>query len=107
MPCLVGCIAVAFPRLALFFVWLFGDGYLSRAFDSWLFPLLGFFFLPLTTLAFAYGMNSLGRPGEMEPLGWLLVALGAVGDLGLMRGGAQGAEGFRGRTRDGWRPPGD
>ncbi len=107
MPCLVGCIAVAFPRLALFLVWLFGGGYLSRAFDGWLLPLLGFFFLPLTTLAFAFGMNSLGRPGEMEPLGWLLVALGVVGDLGLMRGGAQGAESFRSRTRDGWRRPGE
>jgi hypothetical protein len=107
MPCLVGCIAVAFPRVALFLVWFFGGDYLSRAFDSWIFPLIGFFFLPLTTLAFAYGMNSLGSPTEMEPLGWLLVALGVVGDLGLMRGGAHGAEGFRGRTRDGWRPPGD
>jgi len=108
MPCFVGCLAVVFPRIALFFVWLFGGDYLVRAYEGWIFPLLGFLFLPLTTLAFAYGMNSLGRPGEMEPLGWLLVGLAAMGDLGLMGGGARGAEQrFRGRTRDGWRPPND
>jgi hypothetical protein len=59
MPCLVGCLALAFPRLALFLVWLFGGGYLGRAYDSWIFPVLGFFFLPTTTLVFAFGVNSL------------------------------------------------
>ena len=105
MPCLVGCLAVVFPRLALFFVWLFGGDYLVRAYESWVFPLLGFLFLPLTTLSFAFGMNSLGSPGEMEPLGWLLVGLSALVDLGLWRGGAEGTRTFRGRYRDGWRPP--
>lgn len=104
MPCLVGCIAVSFPRVALFLVWFFGNDYFSRAFRSWLLPLLGFFFLPLTTLAFAFGMNSLGTPGEMPPLGWLLVIIALAGDLGLWSGGARGAKAFRGR-RDGWRPP--
>jgi hypothetical protein len=108
MPCLVGCLAVLFPRLAVFLVWLFGGDYLTRAYESWVFPLLGFLFLPMTTLAFAFGLNSLGRPGEMEPLGWLLVALAVLSDLGLLRGGARGAAGARERferRRDGWRPP--
>ncbi len=107
MPCLIGCIAILFPRLSLLFVWLFGGDYLTRAYQGWIWPLFGFFFLPLTTLAFAFGMNSLGPPGEMGPLGWLLVALGAAGDLGLLRGGAHGAESFRGRSRSdgGWRHP--
>jgi hypothetical protein len=103
---MVGCIAIAFPRVACFLVWFFGDFYFTRAFHSWLLPLLGFLFLPLTTLAFAFGMNTLGAPGEMEPLGWLLVLVGLAGDLGLLSGGAQGAKAFRGRRdRDGWRPP--
>src|SRR5687768_2885875 len=105
MPCFVGCLALLFPRVALFLVWLLGGDYLVRAYDGWLWPLLGFFFLPLTTLTFAYGMNSLGAPNEMEPLGWLLVALAVAADLGLLRGGAQGAERYRGRSRDGWRLP--
>lgn len=91
MPCAIGCLALAFPRVALFLVWFFGGGYLERAFDAWLWPLLGFFFLPLTTLAFAYGVNSLGRPGDMPPLGWLLVALAAAADLGILGGGGRSA----------------
>ena len=99
MPCLVGCIAVAFPRLACFLVWLFGNAYFTRAYDSWLLPLLGFVFLPMTTLAFAFGMNSLGTPGHMEPLGWLLVLLALGADLGLYKGGADGAKAWRGGRR--------
>ena len=106
MPCLIGCIAASFPRVALFLVWLFGNHYFERAFGSWLLPLLGFFFLPLTTLAFAFGMNSLGTRGELGPLGWLLVIVALAGDLGLWGGGAHGARAFRSRrTRGGWRSP--
>jgi len=105
LPCLVGCIALAFPRVALFLVWFFGDDYLSRAFGTFLWPLLGFFFLPLTTLAFAFGVNTLGNGGDMPPLGWLLVLVGLAGDLGLLRGGAHGAKAFRSRRGE-WRPPG-
>jgi hypothetical protein len=106
MPCLIGCVAVAFPRFALFLVWFFGNSYFERAFGSWLVPLLGFFFLPLTTLTFAFGMNSLGTPGQMGPVAWLLVFVALAVDLGLWRGGANGAKAFRGRgDRDGWRPP--
>ena len=95
MPCLVGCLALAFPRVALFLVWFLGGSYLSRAYEHWLWPLLGFFFLPLTTLTFAFGMNSLGRPNEMEPLGWLLVALAAAIDIGLLGGGSKSAKRWR------------
>jgi hypothetical protein len=73
-------------------VWLFGGNYLARAYDTWLFVVLGILFLPLTTLAFAYGMNSLGQPGQMPPLGWLLVALAAAADLGLIGGGGRSAQ---------------
>jgi hypothetical protein len=104
VPCLVGCIAISFPRLALFLVWFFGGNYFERAFGTWLWPLLGFFFLPLTTLAFAFGMNSLSRPGEMSPVGWLLVIVALAGDLGLLGGGAHGARAFRSRRGE-WRPP--
>jgi len=98
MPCFVGCLALAFPRFALFLVWLLGGSYLERAFEHWLWPFLGFLFLPLTTLAFAYGTNSLGH-GQMTPLGWLLVLLGLVVDLGLWGGGGRDAYRYRQRRR--------
>lgn len=87
MPCLIGCLALGFPRLALFLVWLLGDGYLGRAFEHWVFPLLGFLFLPLTTLAFAFAMNTLSPPGDVAPLGWVLIVLAGLFDLGLLGGG--------------------
>ena len=52
MACLVVLLAFISPRLALFGIFLFSD-LLSRAFDSWFVPLLGFFLLPWTTLAYA------------------------------------------------------
>ncbi len=52
MPCLIALFAVISPRLALFFVWIFSD-MLSHAYDSWFVPVLGFFLLPWTTLAYA------------------------------------------------------
>jgi hypothetical protein len=86
MPCLVGCIALVFPRLALLSVWLFGGDYLSRVYGTWVIPLVGWLVLPLTTLAVAFGMNTLGEPDRMEPLGWVLVALALAVDLGIIGG---------------------
>jgi hypothetical protein len=87
VPCFLGCLALAFPRLALALVWLFGGNYLSRAYGSWLWPLLGFFFLPLTTLVFAFACNALGNATGVSPFGWLLTGLALLGDLGLLGGG--------------------
>jgi hypothetical protein len=87
VPCFLGCLALAFPRLALALVWLFGGNYLSRAYGSWLWPLLGFFFLPLTTLAFAFAYNALGNASGVSPFGWLLTGLALLADLGLLGGG--------------------
>jgi hypothetical protein len=100
MPCFVGCLALVFPRLALFLVWLLGGNYLSRAYDSWLLPLLGFFFLPLTTLTFAFGVNSLSSPGQMSPVGWLLTGLAVLVDIGLLGGGGKSAKAWRERRDD-------
>jgi hypothetical protein len=90
VPLLLGCLAVLFPRVALFLVWLLGPtGYLGRAIEPWWWIVLGFIFAPLTTLAFAYGVMSLGAAGEMPPLGWLLVAVAALVDLGIIGNSAR------------------
>ena len=52
MGCFVVLFALISPRLALFAICLFSD-LLSRAYDTWVLPLLGFFLLPWTTLAYA------------------------------------------------------
>jgi len=96
MPCLMGCLALSFPRLALFLVWLLGGNYIDKAYgSSWLWPVLGFFFAPLTTLAFAYGQHSLSSGGHMSSLGWLLVVFALLCDLGLLGGGSKSASRWR------------
>ncbi len=77
MGCLVVLFALISPRLALFFVWVFSS-LLSRAFESWFVPLLGFFLLPWTTLAYAAMWSSHNRVDGFE---WFIVGLAFLVDL--------------------------
>jgi hypothetical protein len=86
MACLVALLALISPRLALFAIFLFSD-LLSRAFDSWLLPLIGFFILPWTTLAYA-GMWDLGTH-EVRGFEWFVVVLAFLVDLGALAGGGR------------------
>lgn len=78
MGCLVVLLAFLSPRLALFALFLFSD-LLSRAFDSWFVPFLGFFLLPWTTLAYAVMWSSSDRVYGFE---WFIVILAFFLDLG-------------------------
>lgn len=84
MPCLLLILFVAFPRVALVLVFLFSN-YLQRAYHGFLLPLIGFLFLPLTTLAYAWMVNT-GLPTTGTNLLILIVAV--VIDLGGLGGGA-------------------
>lgn len=83
MPCLLAALALIFPRLVLVLVWLFSD-YLGRAYDTLLWPLLGFFFLPLTTLAYAFAMNA--NDGSVSGFYLVIVVLAVLIDLGIIGG---------------------
>ena len=82
--CLFALLAAATPRLALVLMWLF-TGWIGRAFDSFIIPLLGFIFLPLTTVIYV-----LAYPGGLSTFEWILLVLGVVIDLGSYGGGAYG-----------------
>ena len=84
MPCLVALFALISPRLALFVIFLFSD-MLSRAFDSWLLPLIGFFLLPWTTLAYAV-MWDIGTR-NVNGFEWFIVVLAFFADLASYAGG--------------------
>ena len=84
MGCIAVLLALLSPRLALFFVWIFSD-VLSDAYDSWVLPVLGFFLLPWTTLAYA-GMWAAGTNG-VTGFEWFIVILAFVFDLGSYGGG--------------------
>jgi hypothetical protein len=84
MPCLVGCLALSAPRVAIVLVVVFSD-YIGRAFESNLWPLLGFFALPTTTLAYAWAINS---RGSVEGVQLVVVVIAVLIDLGLIGGSA-------------------
>jgi hypothetical protein len=88
MACLVVLLAFISPRLALFAIFLFSD-LLSRAFDSWFVPLLGFFLLPWTTLA--YAVMWAASTNAVTGFEWFIVILAFLADLGSYAG--------RGRVR--------
>jgi hypothetical protein len=84
MPCILGLIAAFFPRFVIIALAIFSD-YLPRAFGGWLWPILGFFFAPFTTLAYAFAKNANGAVD-----GWYLalLILAILMDLGIIGGGA-------------------
>jgi len=59
MPCLLAILLLAFPRVALVLLF-FLSNYLQRAYQGLLVLLLGFIFLPLTTLVYAWIVNNGG-----------------------------------------------
>jgi hypothetical protein len=85
MPCLLALIALLSPRLALFLLWIFSD-VLSRAFSSWVIPLVGFFLLPWTTLAYA-AFWDWGPGHHVAGFEWFFVILGFLIDLSSYAGG--------------------
>jgi hypothetical protein len=86
MPLILGCFALLAPRLVIILVVLFSD-YIGNAYQTLLWPLLGFFFLPLTTLAYAFAWHS--GDGSVQGIGLVIVVLAVLVDLGLIGGGSR------------------
>ena len=83
MGCFIVLFALISPRLAIIFVWLFSN-ILERAYDTFWLPLLGFFFLPWTTLAYALCWESGNR---VEGFDWFIVGLAFLVDVASLAGG--------------------
>ena len=77
MGCLILLFSLIGPRFALAFVWIF-TGFVDRAYDEMWVPVLGFVFLPWTTLVYALAYDGDG----VSTVGWLFVALALFGDIG-------------------------
>jgi hypothetical protein len=84
VPLVVGCLALMAPRFAIVLVVLLSD-YIGRAFESLLWPFLGFLFMPLTTLAYAWAINSSGSVAGVQ---LVVVVIAVLMDLGLIGGSA-------------------
>ena len=84
MPFIVGCLALSAPRFAIVLVVLFSN-YIGRAYETVLWPFIGFVFMPLTTLAYAWAINS---HGSVEGIHLVVVVVAVLIDLGLVGGSA-------------------
>jgi hypothetical protein len=91
MPCILGCIALVAPRLTIVLVVVFSD-YIGRAYETTLWPFVGFLFMPLTTLAYAWAINS---HGSVSGIYLVVVVVAALMDLGTVGGGGARARRYR------------
>lgn len=79
MGCLLPIVSLFMPRGVLFFVWLLTD-WLGKAYETSIWPFLGFLFMPYTTLAY---MASMLNNNHNVSGGWLILVIFAVlADLG-------------------------
>jgi hypothetical protein len=83
VPCLLILGLLSIPRTIIVVLVIFSD-YIGRAFDSALWPILGFFFMPTTTLAWAWMENTRGEAGGVH---LVIVIIAACLDLGVIGGG--------------------
>jgi len=83
MCCLFVLTGLLFPRVVLVVLFLLTN-YLQRAYHGLLVPFLGFLFLPLTTLAYAWMVNNHMR---MEGLNLLILIVTVILDMGSLGGG--------------------
>jgi len=84
MGCVLFALALLAPRVAMVLIFLL-TRWFQDAFGTWLWPVLGFIFLPYTTLAYTAAVLNTG--GAITP-GWLvLIVIAAIVDLGHWGGG--------------------
>lgn len=83
MPCLLLLLLLIFPRVAIVVVFLTSN-YFGRAYHGFLLPLLGFIFVPISTLTYAWLVNT-HQP--LEGINLLILVVAIVIDLGGLGGG--------------------
>lgn len=83
MPCLLLLLLLVFPRVALALIFLTSH-YLQRAYHGLLLPFVGFIFAPLTTLAYAWMVNT-DQP--IQGINLLILLIAILIDLGGLGGG--------------------
>ena len=84
--CLIGLLVILAPRVVLIALWFFNEPFVMVAFSgAWIWPLLGLFLLPTTTLAYclAVAMND----GVSSFSGLFVLAVGILIDFGILGSG--------------------
>jgi hypothetical protein len=85
MCCLFTTLLFLGPRAGILVWWLMSPARWNLAFQSFIWPLLGFLFLPWTTL-----MYVIIFPGGITGFDWIWLGLGVLADIGMYAGGGYG-----------------
>ena len=87
MCCFFTSLVLFGPRLAILVWWLLDDVRWNLAFPgSFIWPLLGFIFLPWTTIMFVL----VSVPGGIVGFDWVWLGLGLLADISSYAGGGYG-----------------
>jgi hypothetical protein len=95
--CLLALVLIGAPRIALLLWWITNPARFALTFQGWLifpglWPILGFFILPWTTLAYVFV-----APGGLTLFDWIILIVALIIDLGAHGGGG---EAYRRRRSD-------
>ena len=85
MCCLFTTLVLFGPRLGILVWWLIQPARWNAAFETFLWPFLGFLFLPWTTLMYVVIF-----PGGVTGFDWIWLGLGLLADITSYTGGAYG-----------------
>jgi hypothetical protein len=85
MCCFFTALFLFGPRLATVLWYLVNPIYFNAAFDGFLFPCLGFLFLPWTLLSYLAVY-----PAGVTGFDWVIIGLGFLADLATYGGGGYG-----------------
>jgi hypothetical protein len=80
--CIILVLAYLGPRAAIIVWWLLEPGRWDEAFNTFIWPTLGFVFLPSTTL-----MWVVVQPSDVEGFDWVWLGLAVLLDLTMYSGG--------------------
>jgi hypothetical protein len=83
---LFALLGAAFPRIAIVLLWLFTN-FFQGVFTGMIIPVLGFLFLPLTLLVYAYIDKTYGH--HMNTVQLVCIFIAVIIDLGLVGSGGR------------------
>ena len=82
MCCFLTALLLFGPRLAILVWWIWNPAYVNAIFDSWIWPILAWIFLPWTLL-----MYMTVAPGGIVGFDWIILGLGVFADIASYVGG--------------------
>lgn len=74
MPCILAVFALFLPRVVIVLVWFFSDWF-DAVFDTLLWPVLGFIFLPTTLLWYSVVVHVYDGQWSILPVVGIVIAL--------------------------------